>query len=43
MVRVYQDKPDPLTMTGMLVTTVPMHTVVDDVPITVWARVIRPE
>jgi hypothetical protein len=43
IVRVYQDQPAPFTLPGMLVTTVPMHAVVEGVSITVWARVIRPE
>ena len=41
-VRVYQEQPDPLTLDGMTVTTAPLTTVIDAIPITVWARVIRP-
>jgi len=41
-VRVYQEQPDPLTLDGMTVTTAPITSVIDDIPIMVWARVIRP-
>ena len=42
IVRVYQEEPDPLTLDGMTVTTAPITSVIDAIPITVWARVIRP-
>ena len=41
VVRVYQDAPPPLSLPGVAVTTSEMSTVVDGVPITVWARVLR--
>ena len=42
IVRVYQEEPDPLTLDGMTVSTAPLTTVIDAIPLTVWARVIRP-
>ena len=42
IVRVYQDEPDPVRIDGMTVTTAPLSAVIDGVPITIWARVIRP-
>ena len=42
IVRVYQEQPDPLTLDGMTVSTAPITTVIDAIPITVWARVLRP-